>query len=163
MDPSTTSVIRDVFLIVAAGLVAALCLAFIVVIVKLYRPIRETVRNSRQATENLNRITADFSKISQETSENLAQTSRNMVDITGKARDTAEELAPAIHSFREAASGIASAATTATRVAEMISRLIPQSANGGGSSSGVGALLRLVRSMFGGGRRSDGNGAQQEP
>ena len=162
MDPNTTSVIRDVFLIVAAGLAAVLCLVLIVVTAKLYRPIRETVRNSRQATENLNRITTDFSKISQETSENLAQASRNIVDITGKAQDTAEELAPAIHSLREAANGIASAATTVTRVAEMISRLIPQNASGGGASSGVGALLRLVRSMFGGGRRSDENGAQKE-
>lgn len=162
MDPSTTSVIRDIFLIVAAGLVAALCLVFIVIIVKLYRPIKETVGNSRQATGNLNRITTDFSKISHETSENIVQASRNIVDITNKARDTTEELAPAVHSLREAASGIASAATTVTRVAEMIGRLIPQNASGSGASSGVGALLRLVRSMFGGNRRSDESGAQQE-
>ena len=162
MDPNTSSVIRDVFLIVAAGLLSALCLVLIVVILKLYRPIRDTVSNSRQTTENLNRITTDFSGISEETSNNLAQTSRNLVNITDKARETTDELAPAVHSVREAASSIASAATTATRVADMIGRLIPQG-SGGGGSSGVGSLLRLVRGLFSGprkeGDRRTGNGA----
>ena len=162
MDPNTSSVIRDVFLIVAAGLLSALCLVLIVVILKLYRPIRDTVSNSRQTTENLNRITTDFSGISEETSNNLVQTSRNMVNITDKARETTDELAPAVHSVREAASSIASAATTATRVADMIGRLIPQG-SGGGGSSGVGSLLRLVRGLFSGprkeGDRGTGNGA----
>lgn len=162
MDPNTSSVIRDVFLIVAAGLLAALCLVLIVAIVKLYRPIRETVSNSRQTTENLNRITTDFSGISEETSNNLAQTSRNLVNITDKMRETTDELAPAVHSVKEAADSIASAATTATRVADMISRLIPQG-SGGASSSGVGSLLRMVRSLFSGprkeGDRGTGNGA----
>ena len=162
MDPNTSSVIRDVFLIVAAGLLSALCLVLIVAILKLYRPIRDTVSNSRQTTENLNRITTDFSGISEETSNNLVQTSRNMVNITDKARETTDELAPAVHSVREAASSIASAATTATRVADMIGRLIPQG-SGGGGSSGVGSLLRLVRGLFSGprkeGDRGTGNGA----
>ena len=162
MDANTSSVIRDVFLIVAAGLLSALCLVLIVVILKLYRPIRDTVSNSRQTTENLNRITTDFSGISEETSNNLAQTSRNLVNITDKARETTDELAPAVHSVREAASSIASAATTATRVADMIGRLIPQG-SGGGGSSGVGSLLRLVRGLFSGprkeGDRGTGNGA----
>ena len=161
MDPSTTSVIRDIFLIVAAGLVSILCLFLIVVIVKLYRPIRDSVQNSRMATENLSGITADFSKISQETSENLAQTARNLVDITCKAQNGTEELRSAINSVNEAAKSIGSAATTATRVAEMAGRLIPQD-TGGGASSGVGALLRFVRSMFGGSRRSDDAGTRQE-
>ena len=157
MDPNTSSVIRDVFLIVAAGLLAALCLVLIVVILKLYRPIRDTVSNSRQATENLNRITTDFSGISEETSNNLAQTSRNLVNITDKARETTDELAPAVHSVREAASSIASAATTTTRVADMIGRLIPQG-SGGGGSSGVGPLLRLVRGLFPGPRKEGDRG-----
>ena len=156
MDPSTTSVIRDVFLIVAAGLLAALCLVLIVVILKLYRPIRETVSNSRQTTDNLSRITTDFSKNSQETSENLAQTSRNLVNITEKARETTEELTPAIQAVGEAASGIGSAAATATRVAEMIGRLIPQGTGTGATTSGVGGLLRLVRGLFSG-PRNEGN------
>ena len=160
MDPSTASVIRDVFLIVAAGLIAALCLVLIVVILKLYRPIRETVLNSRQTTENLGRITTDFSKISQETSENVVQTSRNLVNITERARETTEELAPAIHAVGEAASSIGSAAATATRVADMVGRLIPQGT--GAATSGVGSLLRLVRGLFSGPRREDGRGAGNE-
>ena len=160
MDPSTTSVVRDIFLIVAAGLLAALSLVLIVVILKLYRPIRETVSNSRQTTENLSRITTDFSKISQETSENLAQTSRNMVNITEKARESAEELAPAIHAVGEAASGIGSAAATATRVAEMIGRLIPQGT--GAATSGVGSLLRLVRGLFSGPRNESNRSSGSE-
>ena len=161
MDPSITSVIRDIFLIVAAGFLAALCVVLIVVIAKLYRPVRETVSNSQETTENLSKITTDFSKVSQETSENLAQTSRNLVNITEKARNTTEELAPAIHAIGEAASNIGSAATTATRVAEMIGRLIPQGT--GAATSGVGGLLRMVRGLFSGprkeGDRGAGNGA----
>lgn len=160
MNPDTTAVIRDIFLIVAAGLLAVLCLVLIVVIAKLYRPIRETVRNSHGATENLGKITTDFSRVSQETSENIAQTSRNLVNITEKAQETTEELAPAVHAIGEAASSIGSAAATATRVAEMIGRLIPQGT--GAPTSGVGSLLRMVRGLFSSPRREGDRGAGDE-
>ena len=154
MEPSTTSVIRDIFLIVAAGLISVLCLLLIVFILKFYRPIRETVHNSSKATEKLNRVAGDVAEVSGETANNLAQTSRNLVAITEKANDGTDELRTAINSVNEAAQGIGSAATTATRVVEMVSRLIPQG-SGGGSSSGVGSLLRMVRGLFGGPRGGD--------
>ena len=161
MDSNTTSVIRDIFLIVAAGLLSVLCLLLIAVILKLYRPVKETVHNSAKATENLSRVAGDLASASEETANNLAQTSRNLVHITEKARDGSEELTTAIHSVGEAAKNVGSAAATATRVAEMIGRLIPQGA-GGGASSGVGSLLRMVRSLFGSQRSGDERGTGQE-
>ena len=154
MDSSTTSVIRDIFLIVAAGLISALCLLLIVVILKFYRPIRETVHNSSKATEKLDRVAGDVAEVSGETANNLAQTSRNLVAITEKANDGTDELRTAINSVNEAAQGIGSVATSATRVVELVSRLIPQG-SGGGSSSGVGSLLRLVRGLIGTPRSGD--------
>ncbi len=146
MEPDTTSVIRDVFLIVAAGLLSVLCLTIIIVIVKLYWPIRDTVMNSHRTAENLSKVTGDISRISQETCDNIAQTSRNLVNISGKAQESAEEISDTVHSVKKAAGNIASTASTATRVMEMVARLIPQGT--GGATSGVGTLLRLVRGLF---------------
>ena len=160
MDGSTTSVIRDVFLIIAAGLLAALCAILIVAIAKLYRPIRETVHNSRRTTEDLSAIAKDFRQVSQETSENLAQTSRNLVNLTEKTREGTEELAETVASVKEAADSIASAAATATRIAEMVGCLIPEGTGAG--TSGVGTLLRVVRGLLGGRQREGGGAAEQE-
>ena len=161
MNPDTTAVIRDIFLIVAAGLLAVLCLVLIVVIAKLYRPLRETIHSSANAAENLSRITGDIAGVSGETAGNIAQTSRNLVDITEKAKEGTEELSTVIHSARQASDSIAAAASTASRIAEMVSRLIPQAPADGGGVSGIGSILRLVRGMFGG-RRRDSGGTQQE-
>lgn len=162
MEPTTTSVIRDISLIVAAGLVSVLCLLLIALILKLYRPVKETAHNSSKATQDIGRVAGDLASISEETTNNLAQTSRNLVAITEKATDGTGELRAAVNSVNEAAQSIGSAASTATRVVEMISRLIPQG-SGGGGSSGVGSLLRLVRGLFSGprkeGDRGTGNGA----
>ena len=141
MNPDTTAVIRDIFLIVAAGLLAVLCLVLIVVIAKLYRPL--------------------IAGVSGETAGNIAQTSRNLVDITEKAKEGTEELSTVIHSARQASDSIAAAASTASRIAEMVSRLIPQASADGGGVSSIGSILRLVRGMFGG-RRRDSGGTQQE-
>ena len=154
MDPNTTSIIRDIFVIAAAGLLGVLCLVLIAVILKLYRPVRETVLNSSKTTENLIRASMDLASVSEETTKNLAASSRNLAYITEKAREGSEELATAIRSVGEAANSVGSAATTATRVAEMASRLIPEGTSG--NVSGVGSLLRLVRNMFGSRRAGDG-------
>lgn len=163
MDPNTTSAIRDIFMMLAAGVFAALCLVIIIVIAKLYRPLRETLGNSANTAGNLSRITGDIASVSEETAGNIAQTSRNLVDITEKAKEGTEELSTVIHSARQASNSIAAAAATASRVAEMVSRLIPEASTDGGGVSGIGAILRLVRGMFGGRRRDDdGSGGQQE-
>ena len=160
MEPNTTSVIRDIFLIVAAGLISVLCLLLIAATLKFYRPIRDAVHNSAKAAERANKVAGDFAEVSGETASNLAQTSRNLVSITEKANDGTEELKAAINSVNEAAQSIGSAATTATRVTEMIGRLIPQG-SGGGASSGVGSLLRLVRGLFAGSKSGERGAGQQ--
>ena len=40
MDPNTTSAIRDIFVMIAAGVFAVLCVVIILVFAKLYRPLR---------------------------------------------------------------------------------------------------------------------------
>ena len=153
------SLISGIFVIAAAILVATLCSILIVAFLKFYRPVREATQNSVKATEDLRRVAAHLADVSEETAQNLAQTSRNLVAITDKARDGTEDLTNAIRSVDEAAKSIGATATTATRVAEMIGRLIPQGTGGG--ASGVGALLRLVRGMFGGRRTSEDGGGEQ--
>lgn len=157
MESSTLSLISGIFVIAAAVLVATLCSILIVAFLKFYRPVREATQNSARATEDLRRVAAHLADVSEETAQNLAQTSRNLVAITEKAREGTDDLANAIHSVDEAARSIGATATTATRVAEMIGRLIPQGSGGG--ASGVGALLRLVRGMFGGSRAPEDGGS----
>ena len=157
MNPDTTSVIRDIFLMLAAGVFTALCVTLIVVVLKLYRPLRETAQNSAKTAENLSRITGNIAAVSEETSGNIAQTSRNLVDITEKAKEGTEELSTVVHSVNQAAQNLAAAASTAARVAEIVSGWAQQGTAGGASSSGIGSLLRFVRSLFVG-RRGSGDG-----
>ena len=158
MNPDTTSAIRDIFIIVAAGLLSVLCLLLIAVILKLYRPISETLRNSAKATGNLSRITGDVSEVSQETSSNIAQTSRNAVEISENLKTGTADLPKVVQSVEEASSGIAAVSDTVTRVARLASRGSQDEAN----SSGVGWLFHLVRGIFGGSHRGSGDsGAQQ--
>ena len=159
MESSTLSLISGIFVIAAAVLVATLCTILIVAFLKLYRPVREATQNSARATEDLRRVAAHLADVSEETAQNLAQTSRNLVAITDKTRDGTEDLTNAIRSVDEAAQSIGATATTATRVAEMIGRLIPQGTGGG--ATGVGGLLRLVRGMFGGRQTSGDGGGDQ--
>ena len=161
MNPDTTSVIRDIFLILAAGVFIALCLVLIAVILKLYRPLRETARNSAKTSANASRITGDMAAVSEETANNMAQTSRNLVSITEKAKEGTEELSTVVHATNQAAQSIAAAAGTSARVAEMVSRLISQE-TGAGASSPIGSILRFVRSMFGSRRANSDRSGQQE-
>ena len=149
MEPDTTSVVRDIFVIVAAGALAAMCLAVTAIAMKLYRPLRDAADNSAVTARNLNRISSDLAAVSEETAGNIAHTSRNLVDITEKAKDGTEELATVIHSARQASDSIAAAAATAARVVEMVSRLVPEAPADGSGVSGLGAIMRVVRSLFG--------------
>lgn len=160
MDPNTTSAIRDIFLILAAGAFAILCLTVVVLIIKLYRPLRDAVSHGAKTAENASVITANLSSVSEETANNLAQTSRNAVVITDNLKESSEDLSGAIKSARETAKSASEAASTAARVAESVSRLTSLGLTGGASAP-VTSLLRFVRSMFGTGRRSDDSGVQQ--
>ena len=155
MNPDTTSVIKDIFLMVAAGVFTALGLALFVMAVKLYRPLRDTARDAAKSAENLSRITGDAAAVSGETSANVSQTSRNLVIITEKAKDSADEMSSVVHNASMAAQSISTASHTVARVAEMVSQWTRQG-TAPGASGGGGTLLRFLRSMFVGRRRGDG-------
>ena len=157
MESSTFSLISDIFVFAAAILVGAVCSILIFAFLKFYPMVRETTQNSAKASEDLRRVAAHLAEVSEETAQNLAKTSRNLAAITEKIRDGTEDMTRAVRSVDEAAKSISATATTATRVAEMIGRLIPQGSGGG--TSGVGALLRLVRGLFGGKRTSGDRGS----
>ena len=154
MNPDTTAIIRDIFLIAAAGLFAALCLTLIALAIKLYRPLRDTAQNAAKTAENLNQTTSHIAAISNDTAADLAQTSRNLVIITEKAKDSADEMSSVVHNAGMAAQSIAAAAHTIARIAEMVSQWTRQGTAPGPSSGG--SLLRFLRSMFVGRRRGDG-------
>lgn len=162
MNPDTTSAIRDIFLMLAAGVFAALCLAIIAVIAKLYRPLRETAHNSARTAENLSRITGDIASVSEETAGNIAQTARNAVEISENLKAVTADLPNVVQSVGEAANSLASVSDTATRITRFVSRFTPDETDSGASSPGVGSLLHLVRGLFGGRRRGDDSGAQQD-
>ena len=163
MDPNITSAVRDIFFIIAAGAFAALCLAVIVIAVKLYRPLRDTAHNVAKATENLNRISSDFAAVSEETASNVAQTSRNAVAISENLKEGSKEISGTVLTAREAANKVAAAAGSVSTIAETVSRFSSLGVSGGGSSPGpgVGTLLRLLRTVLGGPKRGDDSGVQQ--
>ena len=162
MNPDTTSAIRDIFLMLAAGLFAILCLVLIVVIAKLYRPLRETIHNFSGTAENLSRITGDIASVSEETSGNIAQTSRNAVEVSENLKAGTANLPNVVQSVGEAANSLASVSDTATRITRFVSRFTQDETDSGAPSPGVGSLLHLVRGLFGGRRRGDDSGVQQD-
>ena len=163
MDPNTTSAVRDIFVIVAAGAFSALCVTVIVLAAKLYRPLRDSAQNAATTTENLSKASGHLAAISEETAANVAQTSRNAVVITENLKEGSEELTGTVQTAREAADKISAVAGTVGTIADTVSGLSSMGVSGGGSSSsGVGSLLRLFRTIVGGSRRADG-GAQQGP
>ena len=160
MDPDVTSAIRDIFVMVVAGVFSALGLVLIIVIVKLYRPLRDTVHNAAKATEDMSGIAGHVVGVSEETAQNILQTSRNAVEISQGLKEGSEELPGTVRSAGEAAGNVAAAASTVGAIAETISRFSSLGVTGGGPS-GVGGMLRLLRTLFGGGRKSDDSGVQQ--
>ena len=157
MEPNTTSAIRDIFVIVAAGVFAALCLVLMALALKLYRPLRDAARNSAEATGNLRKISGDLAGVSEETANNILITSRNAVNITDNLKQGSEEVPGVVHAAGEAARSAAEAAGTGATIAENVMRITSLGLTGGASSP-VGAMLRFVRSMFGGRRGSEEGG-----
>ena len=161
MDPNTTSAIRDIFVMMAAGVFAVLCLTIVVLLLKLYRPLRDAAHGGAKTAENLSVITGNLAAVSEETANNVAQTARNTVAITENLKESSEDLSGAIKTAREAARSASEAASTAARVAESVSRLTSLGLTGGAAAP-VTSLLRFVRSMFGNSRRSDDGGGVQQ-
>jgi methyl-accepting chemotaxis protein len=160
MDPNTTSAIRDIFVMLAAGAFAVLCLTFGVLIIKLYRPLRDAVNNGAKTAESLSLITGNLASVSEETASNIVHTSRNAVSITDNLKEGSEEIPSVVRSAGEAAKSASAAAGTVATVADSVRRLTSLGLTGGASAP-VGSLLRLVRNMFGSSRRSDDGGVQQ--
>ena len=161
MDPNTTtSAIRDIFVIVAAGAFAALCIVITVIAVKLYPRLRDTVHNAANTSQNLTKVSRDLAAVSEETASNVAQTSRNVVNISENLKEGSSEVAETVRNAGEAAKNVSDAASQVSSIAETVSRFTSVGVSGGGSS-GVGSLLRMARSLFGGSpRRSGGDGQQ---
>ena len=155
MDPNITSAVRDIFLIVAAAAFATLCATIVVLVLKLYRPLRDAVQNGARTAENLNRVSTDVAHVSGETTNNILQSSRNAVTISENLKDGSKDLSDTIQTAKEAANNVAAAAGTVGTIAENVSRFSSLGVSGGGGSSGVGTLLRLLRGVFGGGRRGE--------
>ena len=154
MDPDTTSAVRDIVVIIAAGTFAALCIALLVVVVKLYLPLRQTVRSASRIAENLSRITEDLATVSGETSSNVLRTSQNAVSISESLKETSEELPQTVQAAREAVRSVAAAADSTKGIADKV-RQVASLGMAGGGPLGVAPLLRIVRGLFGGGRRGD--------
>ena len=160
MDPTITSAVRDIFLMVAAGAFTALCLTAVVLVIKLYRPIRESVKNASSATENFRRISGDIAAVSEETAGNIAQTSRNLVAISENIKGESEDLSETVRAARDAANNVGATASTLRTIAETFSGISAPGASDGAGASAARPLLRLIRTMFGGGRRGNEGGEQ---
>ena len=164
MDSNTTSTIRDIFLMLAAGVFSALCIVLILLAWKLYRPLRDTAINTARTTENLGRITGDISAVSKETANNVAQTARNAVEVTENLKGSTSQLPDAIQSVGQAARGVASASTTVGRIGRFVGRFTPEQAESQPSSTGSSALSRIIRGLMGEqrSRNRDTNGGQSD-
>ena len=164
MESSTIATVRDIFVIVAAGVLAAAGITAIVLVIKLFKPLREIVENTAVSSRNLRKLSGDLTAVSEETAGNVAQTSRNAVTISENLKESSEELPEAVRNARDAAGKVAEAASQVGTIAGTVSRFSSLGVSGGSGSSsgsGVGTLLRMLRTMFGGGRRGDDSGAQQ--
>ena len=163
MESSAIAAIRDIFVIVAAGVLAAVGITAVVLVIKLFRPLHETVENAVVSSRNLRKVSGDLAAISEETAGNLAQTARNAAVVSENLKEGSEDLSETVQTAREAARNVAEAASAVGGIAETVSRFSSLGLTGGGSSSGsgVGTILRLLRTVFGGGRRGDDSGVQQ--
>ena len=161
MDPNTTAAVRDIFVIVAAGAFAVLCITVVAVVFKLYRPLRETVANVARTSENLSQITTDLSAVSEETSGNVAETSRNAVIISENLKQGSEDLSNTVRTAGGTAKSVGAAADSVKEIADIVGRMGSMGIAGGGTS-GVAPLLRIVRGLFGGSRRKNDGGVQQD-
>ena len=164
MESNTIAAVRDIFVMVAAGVLSAVGITAIAIVLKLYRPLRETVHNAAATSRNLRQVSGDFAAVSEETAANISQTSRNALTISENLKEGSSGLSETARTAGEAAKNVAAAANTVGTIAESVSRLSFLGGSGGGSSSGpgVGTMLRLLRTVLGGSsRRGDERGAQQ--
>ena len=164
MESSTIAIVRDIFLIVACGVLAAAGITAIVLVIKLFGPLRETVENAAVSSRNLRKVSGDLAAISGETAGNLAQTARNAAVVSENLKEGSDDLPETVRTVQEAARNVAEAASQVGTIAGTVSRFSSLGVSGGSGSSsgsGVGTLLRMLRTVFGGGRRADDGGAQQ--
>ena len=161
MESSAIAAVRDIFVIVAAGVLAALGITVLVLVIKLFKPLQETVQNAAVSSRNLRKVSGDLAAISEETAGNLAQASRNAVTISENLKESSEELPETIRTAREAAAKVTETASSVNAIAHTIGRFTSLGVSGGSATSGAGPLLRILRNVFGGGRRSDDSGVQQ--
>lgn len=160
MESSTLAAVRDIFVIVASGVLAAVGVAVIVLVVRLFRPLQETVENAVVASRNLRKLSGDVAAVSEETAGNVAETSRNAVTITENLKESSGDVSETVRSAGDAARNVADAASKVSAIADTVSRVTSMGV--GGSASGAGPLFRILRNVFGGGgRRGDGTGAKQ--
>ena len=161
MESNIVAAVRDIFVIVASGVFAAAGITAIVVVVKLYRPLQETVHNAAATSRNFRQLSGDLAAVSEETAGNVAQTSRNAVTISETLKEGSEDLSETVRAAREAATNVAATASTIGTIAKTVNRFSSLGASGVGTASGVGPLLRLLRTAFGGSGRGDNSGGKQ--
>ena len=159
MESNTIAAVRDIFVIAACGVLAVLGIICIVIVVKLFRPLQETVGNALAVSRNLRKATGDIAAVSEETLANLSQTSRNAAIISENLKEVSEDLTETVRTARDAAKDVSETASKVSTIAETVSRFFSLGVSGSGSSSssGAGTLLRTLRNVFGGRRpASDG-------
>lgn len=159
MESSAIAAVRDIFVIVAAGVLAAAGITVIFLVIKLFRPLRETADNAAVSSRNLRKVSGDLAAISEETAGNVVQTSRNAVMISENLKEGSGDLSETMRTARDAAGNVADAAEKIGTIASTLGRIT--SLGVGGSASGAGSLVRILRNVLGGGRRGDGTGAKQ--
>ena len=60
MESSTIATVRDIFVIVAAGVLAAAGITAIVLVIKLFKPLREIVENTAVSSRNLRKLSGEL-------------------------------------------------------------------------------------------------------
>ena len=162
MESSTLAAVRDIFVIIACGVLSVVGLAAVILLAKLFKPLQETVENAAVTSRNLRKASGDIAAVSEETAGNVLQTSRNAAKISENLKESGEDMSETVRNARDAARNVAETASKVGTIADTVSRFSSLGVSGGGSSSasGVGTLLRMLRTMFGGGRRGDDSEVQ---
>ena len=159
MESSTIAAVRDIFVIIACGVLSVGGLVAVILLAKLFKPLQETVENAVVTSRNLRRVSGDIAAVSEETAGNVVQTSRNAATISENLKESGEDLSETVRNARDAAGNVAEAAEKIGTIASTVERIT--SLGVGGPASGAGSLVRILRNVLGGGRRGDGTGAKQ--
>ncbi len=159
METSTLAAVRDIFVIVACGVLAVVGLTVIILVARLFKPLQETVENAVITSRSLRKVSGDIAAVSEETAGNVVQTSRNAATISENLKESGEDVSETVRNARDAAVNVADAAEKIGTLASTLGRIT--SLGVGGSASGAGSLVRILRNVLGGGRRGDDTGAKQ--